>query len=511
MRKYQFLIVDIAIVALATMLAFAVRHFSIQPFSVQKDIYLYVTISVFCVGACIVFSGLHRAVWRYFSFSDAALLIGVVSLSILLAWFLTFTISRAESVPRSVPFLQWVLTIGLMGSARAVARATRPSIRPRHIEPSRHREHVIVVGFNHITELYLRCVSQLASDRISVVGILHEDSTMHDRSLSFTKVIEHPKNIDRVLKKYRVHGVEIDRIVVTESFDTLAKESRQKLLDAEKDAELTLDLFEERLGFGVKHKITQSESNQSKQVRPAHNDNLNTYTNEIKLGYRVAKRIFDFVGALSLLILLSPLIFLTAFSVALDVGTPLTFWQVRPGRFGVPFKVLKFRTMRSAHDDKGRRIPDEKRTSKIGRMLRRIRFDEFPQLLNILKGDMSFVGPRPLLPIDQPDQFELRLSARPGLTGWAQINGGHSFLSKDDKGALDIWYVRHGSLWLDIQILFRTALFIVKGERPPPVETVEAARSELRLLSRRKAEDVSENQLTAAGSTQMASGAQVVA
>lgn len=511
MRKIQLLIVDTAIVALATVLAFVIREYFSQPISVQRDIYTYVTISVLCTGSCIVFSGVYRTVWRYFSFSDAGVLVGVVTVSLLLAWFLTFTLSRAEDVPRSVPFFQWALSIGLMGSTRAIVRIIQRSPGNGHIKSSRYREHVLIVGVNHVTELYLRCVSQLAPDRISVIGILHEDKSMHDRTLFFTKVIEHPKNIDRVLKKYRVHGVEIDRIIVTQPFNSLAKESRQVLLTAEKEAELALDLFEERLGFGVRRQVTQSEFDRTKQRRPAHNDNLNSNASEINSGYRIAKRVFDFTVALTLLILLSPLILITAFFVALDVGKPLLFWQVRPGLFGVPFRVLKFRTMHAAHDQLGRGVPDEMRTSAIGRTLRRIRFDEFPQLLNILTGEMSFVGPRPLLPVDQPEHEELRLSVRPGLTGWAQINGGHSFVSKEDKGALDIWYVRHGSIWLDIKILFKTVLFVAKGEQPPSTELLAVARLELRNLSRSKSAGVSEIQPSADGSTQATAGAKVIA
>ncbi len=147
--------------------------------------------------------------------------------------------------------------------------------------------------------------------------------------------------------------------------------------------------------------------------------------------------------------LLAPLFIVLGLVVAVDVGLPTVFWQQRPGVRGRPFKLYKFRTMRGAHDQSGARIADAERLSAIGRFLRRTRLDELPQLYNILIGDMSFVGPRPLLPVDGASKFPARLLVPPGLTGWAQVKGGRE-ISAHDKAVLDIWYLRHASLWLDI-------------------------------------------------------------
>jgi lipopolysaccharide/colanic/teichoic acid biosynthesis glycosyltransferase len=150
--------------------------------------------------------------------------------------------------------------------------------------------------------------------------------------------------------------------------------------------------------------------------------------------------------------------------VVLDVGRPALFWQLRPGALGRPFKLCKFRTMRAAHDSEGRRIPDDKRQSILGRFLRRSRADELPQLFHILTGEMSFVGPRPLLPADQAPQHPGRLAVRPGLTGWAQVNGGRE-VSADDKAAMDIWYVHNASFRLDLVVIARTVRMVLLGER----------------------------------------------
>jgi lipopolysaccharide/colanic/teichoic acid biosynthesis glycosyltransferase len=137
--------------------------------------------------------------------------------------------------------------------------------------------------------------------------------------------------------------------------------------------------------------------------------------------------------------------------------------------------------MGSSHDDSGRRRADAERLTAIGRFLRRTRFDELPQLYNILVGDMSFVGPRPLLPIDQPSGFTGRTLVRPGLTGWAQIMGGRN-VGPEDKVALDFWYIRNASLALDLQIMLKTVPMLIRGEQVNSV-SIDNAWSELRSCS----------------------------
>jgi hypothetical protein len=143
---------------------------------------------------------------------------------------------------------------------------------------------------------------------------------------------------------------------------------------------------------------------------------------------------------------------------------PVFFWQQRLGVNGSRFLLYKFRTLRTPFGEDGRKLSDDERLSPIGRLMRRSRLDELPQLLNILVGDMSLVGPRPLLPRDQPENIEIRLMVRPGITGWAQVNGG-VLLSPDEKERLDEWYIRNASLWLDLRIAVMTALMFVRGDR----------------------------------------------
>lgn len=170
------------------------------------------------------------------------------------------------------------------------------------------------------------------------------------------------------------------------------------------------------------------------------------------------KRALDIVVAAVGLILLSPVIALVAWQVRRELGSPVLFRQVRPGLDGQPFEMVKFRTMKDAKDARGNLLPDSERLTPFGRFLRSSSLDELPELWNVLKGDMSLVGPRPLLmeylPLYSPEQAR-RHEVRPGVTGWAQVNGRNS-LSWEEKFKLDVWYVDNQSPWLDIKILFMT-------------------------------------------------------
>lgn len=178
------------------------------------------------------------------------------------------------------------------------------------------------------------------------------------------------------------------------------------------------------------------------------------------------KRAFDLIVAGCGLLLLSPLLALVAWQVGRHLGSPVLFRQQRPGRNGIPFVIIKFRTMRDAVDAHGEPLADGERLTSFGRLLRATSLDELPELWNVLRGDMSLVGPRPLLmeylPLYSAEQFR-RHSVRPGITGLAQINGRNA-LSWEEKFRLDVWYVDHRSFWLDLKILFQTLLKVVRRE-----------------------------------------------
>jgi lipopolysaccharide/colanic/teichoic acid biosynthesis glycosyltransferase len=180
----------------------------------------------------------------------------------------------------------------------------------------------------------------------------------------------------------------------------------------------------------------------------------------------VVKRVFDAMAALVALCLLSPVLVLVAWQIRRKLGSPVLFQQIRPGRYGRPFTMVKFRTMRDAIDANGNPLPDSERMTPFGSMLRSSSLDELPELWNVLKGEMSLVGPRPLLmeylPLYTGEQVR-RHEVRPGVTGWAQINGRNA-LTWEDKFKLDVWYVDNQSLWLDLKILLLTVKKVLVRE-----------------------------------------------
>ena len=178
----------------------------------------------------------------------------------------------------------------------------------------------------------------------------------------------------------------------------------------------------------------------------------------------MVKRVFDIVFSIVLLLLFLPLIIFVSFQVYKKIGRPILFIQTRPGLRGLPFNMIKYRTMLNITDDNGNTLNDEERLSSFGKFLRSTSLDELPELWNVLKGEMSIVGPRPLLmeylPLYSAAQFR-RHNVKPGITGWAQINGRNS-IDWDEKFNLDIWYVDNFSFWLDMKILFLTIKKVLK-------------------------------------------------
>ncbi len=194
-------------------------------------------------------------------------------------------------------------------------------------------------------------------------------------------------------------------------------------------------------------------------------------------GYPASKRIFDLIATSLGLLLLSPFMLLTALAVRIFLGTPVLFRQERGGYKGSPFFIYKFRTMTDATNSTGNLLPDSERLTGFGRFLRSISLDELPELFNILRGEMSLVGPRPLfveyLPRYSAEQMR-RHDVYPGLTGWAQINGRNA-ADWPARLAMDVWYVDHRSFWLDVKIIFVTLWKVLKREgiSQPGQATVE--------------------------------------
>ncbi len=199
-----------------------------------------------------------------------------------------------------------------------------------------------------------------------------------------------------------------------------------------------------------------------------------------KAGMTAPKRIFDVVVASAMLLACLPLFAFTAVAIYFSLGRPLMFTQERAGKLMRRFTISKFRTMTEERDGEGKLLADDKRQTALTWFIRRVRFDELPQLFAVLRGDLSLIGPRPL-PLATLQEFgetgRLRCSIPPGMTGWAQVNG-NTLLSAEQKMALDIWYVDHRTFWLDILIIFKTAMTVIAGESLN-LQKIDAAQQHL--------------------------------
>lgn len=472
MRALPLLLFDLVLVAVATVLAFLLRdnfNFDTENFAALLP---YLALTVIVAAGALAALQVNRTLWRFTSLGDY-LRIGVAAVIIVTgALAVGFLMNRLEGVARSLPILQGLLITFFLVSARVLARIRHNQTAwPRSpVGRGAKRTTVLVVGINKLSELYLQYTAQQRINCVSVAGLVG-DTEHVGLSLMTHKVLGTPEQLAAILRKLEVHGVFVDRIVVTTSPAALSAQAREALRTVEQRTTIATEFLEEKLGL-VTASATDAEGAGEVSIFNVNTADLDTPARRC---YRRTKRLLEAIAALVLVLAVAPVMVVVAVLVVLDVGFPLMFWQQRPGLGGRPFRVYKFRTMGAAHDGHGRRRSDDERVSPIGAFLRRTRLDELPQLLSILAGDMSFVGPRPLLPVDQPGGFAARLLVRPGLTGWAQIKGGRA-IGAADKAALDVWYVCNMSLALDLRILVSTVPMVLFGERVTETAIADAWR-----------------------------------
>jgi lipopolysaccharide/colanic/teichoic acid biosynthesis glycosyltransferase len=492
MRHFLLLLIDLALVAFATFASLLLRdNFE---FSAERAIdtlpYLFFTLA--SAAALLPAFGAYRVVWGFAALADHLRVVAAMIVTIISAVTLGFVFNRMDGVARALPLLQIALMVISLLGARALARLTCGARGGAAQSPtafaSRCRT-VLVVGVGDLGGLYLHAAARHAPHRIRVAGFLDSDERHVGRSVHGRPVVGATEQVAELVRKLEPHGVFVDAIIVAEDFEMLSPRAQQALLELEAESNIEIELLVDRLGLCDGGDETDGDIAELDDIDEAKlfafdRDEISA---EMSRPYWRIKRAVDVIGALALIALLAPLVVLGFALAVIDVGWPPTFWQQRPGRYGRPFKVYKLRTMAAAHDAEGRRVPDELRVSRLGNLSRRLRLDELPQLLNILTGEMSFVGPRPLLPVDQPRDCAARLMVRPGLTGWAQVNGGRA-ISPADKAALDVWYVRNASLALDVEIVLRTILLVIVGERVDAA-AIRRAWRELRAADRRGEED----------------------
>jgi lipopolysaccharide/colanic/teichoic acid biosynthesis glycosyltransferase len=415
------------------------------------------TVAIYC-GIAFVSSLIAFLVFRtrdgmthLFSVSDALEVAKAVFLSEFITCLALFSLTRLDGIPRSTPLIHaLLLAAGLLG-ARAFVRTVRSDPDLPAATGRSKVEHIIVIGSNRLSALYVDFLRAYAPDCHRVIAMLDDRAEMIGRSIAGVRVLGPTIDLLPIINEFKEHGIRTDRIIVGGDSDFLTKEAMAEITHICTEHEIELDNVPRLVGLNTLRASIEHQSEREETYRIVFSPS----------SYFRVKHFVDFALSLLMIVFLLPLFLIIAVVVLLDVGSPIFFWQRRVGINGQGFHMHKFRTLMPAYDDQGRSTID--RVSGLGVLLRKLRLDELPQLLNVLVGDMSLVGPRPLLPHDQPSDSTVRLMVRPGITGWAQVHGG-KLVIPEEKNALDSWYVRNASFWLDLKIICKTFIFMLGGE-----------------------------------------------
>ena len=441
---------------ISPILALYFREAQILSYDGLATTLVYCTLSV--LFSLLAFSAfrIHDGMARYFSVHDAVDVTKAVVVSAFMTYGAVFTLTRLEGIPRSVPIIHALTLIaGLIGMRifMRLFEAKRTTL-PQRMEAN--AKHILLIGSNRLSLLYIKFIRAYSPGLHEIVGVLDDSPEMIGRALDGVRVIGPAHHLEPVINEFAEHGIRIDHVIVGEDPDTLSDRTLARVRRICDEHQIALDFVPELVGLQrfQTPDLPELADEPKESVRP-----------EIVLSeYFGLKRLIDVIATVSMIAVLSPIWLLVSTIALLDVGSPILFWQQRLGQGGRSFLLQKIRTLKPPVDWHGQKVPDSERLSPIGRFLRKCRLDELPQLLNVLVGDMSLIGPRPLLPRDQPADPAIRLSVRPGITGWAQVNGGNS-LCVEEKDALDEWYIRNASLRLDLRIVFMTCAYLFRGER----------------------------------------------
>jgi lipopolysaccharide/colanic/teichoic acid biosynthesis glycosyltransferase len=446
---------DVGMAVLSPYLALQVRDAAILSTNATM-VLLYCGISLICsLGAFLAFR-IEGSIPRYFSPGDALNLAKAVIIGELLTASLVFSFTRLDGVPRTVPAIHALMLGTGLFAARAIARF----VDGRRQAPNRAapgvKEHIILIGLSDLSALLIQFLETVTPSRYQVIALLDTEPRLVGQTVRGVPVCGPPSHLGALIKEFAVHGVYTDRVIIDQESNQLPMQ--QIRLDCAR-LNLNLSFVSDLFTTGLTGGTSYADRARAETGRPNYRGPAVTASRYFRVKARV-----EFPIVMAIVIFVLPIYLITAVSALLDVGPPILFWQRRVGLHGRHFQLYKIRTLRAAFDHKGQKVRKAQRLSKVGRLLRRTRLDELPQLLSVLVGDMSLIGPRPLLSEDQPPNPAIRLMVRPGLTGWAQVNGG-ALLSPEEKQELDEWYVRRASPWLDLRIIAFTFLCLVRGDR----------------------------------------------
>lgn len=460
--RIRFSLFDVIWAAASPAIALYLRGASVGPQAIELYCAAAFASSLF---AFLLFR-IREGIAHHFSVHDALEVAKAVAVTEFLTTLAIFTAVRMEGIPRSMPVIHaLVLATGLI--------VYRVIVRMRHDDQMQDVEtsnvpvqNIILIGCTRLSSLYARMMRAYSPKNFNVVAILDDNPSMIGKSVDGVRVVGPTEQLGSIIKEYAEHGITISRVLIGGDRSLFSPDEMDALERTCGEHDLKSEFIPSLAGLSGLHAPQPAEP--QKISKPAVSMQLPAYFHY--------KRATDIALGLVMLISLMPLIFIVASLVLLDVGSPVLFWQQRLGMGGRPFLLHKFRTLKPLFNELGLPIGISDRASWAGSFLRRARLDELPQLLNVLVGDMSLVGPRPLLPRDQPSDASLRLSVRPGITGWAQVSGGNS-LSPETKNDLDEWYVRNASFLLDLRILLMTLGFVLRGEQSAPERTLEPGKA----------------------------------
>ena len=401
----------------------------------------------------------HDGMTRYFSVHDAVDVTKAVAMATFLTYVAVFTLTRLDGVPRSIPIIHaLILLTGLIGAriSSRLLEAKRSTNNPR---TDLAAQHVLLIGLTRLSQMYIKLIRAYSRGIHRIMAVLDDRPEMIGRAIEGARVIGPPDHLEPIVNEFAEHGIRISHVIVGGDPDMLSPATLPEIRRICEEHEIKLDFVPELVGL---QRLQPALDTQIAEEEAAEEPPITTP--ELALSsYFVTKRYLDLFATAILLGVCAPIWVCIGIATLCDVGTPIFFWQQRLGQGARAFLLHKIRTLKPPFDWRGQKTPESERLSAIGRFIRKYRFDELPQLLNVLVGDMSLIGPRPLLPRDQPADPSVRLSVRPGITGWAQVNGG-KLLDPEEKDALDEWYIRNASFRLDIRILFMTLQLVLRGE-----------------------------------------------
>ena len=451
-RTILILLVDSIIVAAAFPTSIYLReNFAPGPqhvlSSIQGGTILFIT-------AFVVFRalGVHRNMWRYSSPRDL-LKLGT-ALTIVAAIFIPsiFMVDRLDGIPRSTLVIFWFIAFAGLCSARAIySWGVHSTLGHLHLKRQRPTCRVMILANVRSSSTIIYTLETQYAHAAHIVGVV---STTGERGrlIQGVEVLGSVKQLPEILVSLDVAGCYPHAIIIGDHVSETKTCSDTPLTEIAPCMPIfkssNIDEFADFLNYRPKA------------------DTI--FPREIKTRRSAdVKRTFDIVFASTALLMLWPLLTVIAILTYVFHGSPIMFRQVRSGLRLREFCLLKFRTMKPPFDDAGGLLRDRQRITRLGSFLRMTRLDELPQLWNVLKGDMSLIGPRPLLHRDMPDCANIlreRYGVRPGITGWAQVNGGH-MINNDVKMALDIYYIKNASLYFDLKIILMTIKMMMFGEK----------------------------------------------